>query len=81
LYWIILPRLGPLTGRDPAIPVSGHFSEAYNVFAIISTNPDKPYPVGYKIRGENGNPASFMAFIEYLIGTRVFFSRQNLGHG
>jgi hypothetical protein len=35
-------RACPLTGRVPAIPVSGDFREAYNLFAIISTNPDNP---------------------------------------
>jgi hypothetical protein len=67
-------RACPLTGRVPAIPVSGDFREAYNLFAIISTNPDKPYPIDYMIGRENGNAASFIAFIEYLIGTHFFFS-------
>jgi hypothetical protein len=62
-----------LTGRVPAIPVSGDFREAYNLFAIILINPDKPYPINYMIGRENGNAASFVAvFIEYLIGTRFF---------
>jgi hypothetical protein len=61
-----------LTGRVPAIPVSGDFREAYNLFAIISTNPNKPYPVDYMIGRVNGNAASFVAFIKYLIGTSCF---------
>jgi transposase len=65
-------RACPLTGRVPAIPVSGDFREAYNLFAIISTNPDKPYSIDYMIGRENGNATSFVAFIEYLIGTRFF---------
>jgi transposase len=65
-------RVCPLTGRVPAIPVRGDFREAYNLFAIISTNPHKPYPVDYMIGRENGNAASFVALIEYLIGTRFF---------
>jgi transposase len=65
-------RVCPLTGQVPAIPVSGDFREAYNLFAIISTNPHKPYPVDYMIGRENGNAASFVAFIEYLIWTRFF---------
>jgi hypothetical protein len=65
-------RACPLTGRVPAIPVSGDFRKAYNLYAIISTNPDKPYPIDYMIGRENGNAASFVAFIEYLIGTRFF---------
>jgi transposase len=65
-------RACPLTGRVPAIPVSGDFREAYNLFAIISNNPDKPHPIDYMIGRENGNAASFVAFIEYLLGTRFF---------
>ena len=65
-------RACPLTGRVPAIPVSGDFREAYNSFAIISTNPNKPYPVDYMISKENGSAASFVTFIEYLIATRFF---------
>jgi hypothetical protein len=65
-------RACPLTGRVPAIPVSGDLREAYSLFAIILTNPDKPYPIDYMIGRENGNAASFFAFIEYLIGTRLF---------
>jgi transposase len=61
-----------LTGRVPAIPVSRDFREAYNLFAIIATNPDELYPIDYMIGRENGNAASFVAFIEYLIGTRFF---------
>jgi hypothetical protein len=68
-------RACPLTDRVPAIPVRGDFREAYNLFAILLTNPpDKPYPVDYKIRGENGNAASFVVFIKYLIGKNDFFS-------
>jgi hypothetical protein len=66
-------RACPLTvGWVSAIPVSGDFREAYNLFAIISTNPEKPYPIDYMIGRENGNNASFVVFINYLIGTRFF---------
>jgi hypothetical protein len=61
-------RACPLTGRVPVIPVSGDFREAYYLSAIILTNLDKPYPTDYMIRREDGNAASFVAFIEYLIG-------------
>jgi hypothetical protein len=71
-------RACPLIGRVPAIPVSGDFREAYNLFAIISTNPDKPYPIDYMIGRENDNAASFVAFIEYLIGTRFFLHNKIL---
>jgi transposase len=66
-------RARPLTGRVPAIPVRRDFREAYNLFAIILENPDKPYPIDYMTGRENGNAASFVAFIEYLIATRFFF--------
>jgi hypothetical protein len=46
--------------------------ESFSDVAIILTNPDKPYPIEYMIGRENGNAASFEAFIEYLIGTRFF---------
>jgi hypothetical protein len=62
-----LPNRGrscPLTGRVPAIPVSGDFREAQNLFAIISTHPDKLYPIDYMIGHENGNATYFMVFIE-----------------
>jgi hypothetical protein len=55
-------RACSLTGRVPA----------YNLFAIISTNPNKPYPVDYMIGRENGNTTSFVACIKYLIATRFF---------
>jgi hypothetical protein len=66
-------RACPLTGRVPAIPVSGDFREAYNLIAIILTNPDRPYPIDYMIGRENGNSTAFNSFIEYLIATRFFF--------
>jgi hypothetical protein len=49
------------------------FREAYNLFAIMLTNLDKPYPIDYMIGHENGEAASFVAFIGHLIGTRSFF--------
>jgi hypothetical protein len=71
-------RACPLTGRVPAIPVSGDFREAYNLFAIILANPDKPYPIDYMIGRENGNATSFVAFIqEYLIVTRFVFTTRS----
>jgi hypothetical protein len=72
-------RACPLTGRVPAILVSGDFREAYNLFAIILTNPDKPYPIDYMIRRENGNATSFIAFIKHLIGTSFFLHDKILG--
>jgi hypothetical protein len=65
-------RVCPLTGRVPAIPVSRDFRDAYDLFAIILTNRDKPYPIDYMIGRENGNVASFLAFIKYIIGIRFF---------
>jgi hypothetical protein len=66
-------RVCPLTGQVPAIPVSGDFRDAYNLFSIILANLDLPYLIDYMIGRDNGNAASFVAFIEYLISTSFFF--------
>jgi hypothetical protein len=39
-----LPKKGradPLTGYIDYIPVTGDFREGYNIFAVVSANPDK----------------------------------------
>jgi hypothetical protein len=58
--------------------VSGDSREAHNFFAIISTNPNKPYPVDYMIGKENGNAAFLITFIKYLIATSFFVLRKIL---
>ena len=65
-------RADPLTGRVPAVPVSGDFREAYNLFAVISANPEKPYPIEYLLGKQNGNAVSFVALVEYLLVVRLF---------
>jgi hypothetical protein len=70
-------RACPLTGQVPAIPVSGDFRETYDLFAIILTDLDKPYKINYMIKHENGFAASFVAFIEYLIGNKLFFHKKS----
>jgi hypothetical protein len=55
-----------------AILVSGDFREAYNPLAIISSNPTKPLSIHYVIGKENGNSASFAAYIMELISSRWF---------
>jgi hypothetical protein len=62
----------PPKGYMDAILVSGDFSEAYNLVAIISANPSKPSPIHYIIGNENGNSTSFAAYIMELILTCWF---------
>jgi transposase len=68
-------RKDPLTGRLPAIHVSGDFRKAYNIMAVISANPEKEYPIDYTIGEENGTSEAFVGFITYLIAKR--FLRHN----
>jgi transposase len=65
-------RADPLTGYMDAILVSGEFREAYNLLAIISSNPTKPSPIHYVIGKENGNSTSFATYIMQLISSRWF---------
>ena len=63
----------PLTGYIPCIYVNGDFREqVYNLFAIISASPRKASPVAYSIGRDNGNAASFLAFINFLLSTNWF---------
>jgi transposase len=65
-------RADPLTGYIPCIYVNGDFREAYNLFAIISASPRKASPVAYSIGRDNGNAASFLAFINFLLSSNWF---------
>jgi transposase len=60
-------RADPLTGYIPCIYVNGDFRDSYNLFAIISVNPQKIRPVAYSLGRDNGNAASFCAFVEFLL--------------
>jgi transposase len=61
-------RADPLTGYYiPCILVNGNFRDAYNLIAIVSACPTKARPVAYSISHENGNAASFLVFIEFLL--------------
>ena len=60
-------RADPLTGFMAYIPVSGDFRDAFNLFAIVSANPDKPHPIEWIIGRENGDSHCFVAFIKHLI--------------
>ena len=54
----VLPKkvhADPLTGHIDAIPVSGDFCEAHNIFAIVSGSPNKRSSIAYHITKENGN--------------------------
>ena len=65
-------RRDPLTGRVRTLMVSGNFRVAYNLIAIISSNPNKARPCHWHIGRENGNAAAFVAFIENLITINWF---------
>ena len=56
-------RRDPVTGKRPAIMVSGNFCNAYNIFACISANPKKITPIAYHIERNNGSAVSFVTFI------------------
>jgi transposase len=64
-----------LDGKLLCIHVSGNFRQAYIVMAIISPNPDKPYPIDYTIAEENGTSDAFVGFLMYLAARR--FLRHN----
>ncbi len=63
-------RKDPLTGKLPCIHVSGDFRESYNIMALISSNPQKAYPMDYTIGKENGTSEAFVGFLTYLIAKR-----------
>ncbi len=71
-------RKDPLTGKLPCIHVSGDFRESYNIMAIISPNPMKPYPMDYTIGKENGTSEAFVGFLTYLIANRFFLHNEFL---
>ncbi len=65
-------RAHPLTGYVDAIPVSGDFQNAHNIYAIVLANPKKLSSIAYHITKESGNATQFVAFMKMLI-TSVFF--------
>ena len=54
------------------IPVSGDFRDAFNLFAIVSANPDKIHPIEWIIGRENEDSHCFVAFIKHLIRSGWF---------
>jgi hypothetical protein len=62
----------PLTGYVEAIPVSGDFRDAHNIFAVVSSSPTKKKSIAYHITKENGNATYFVAFIKMLIVSGYF---------
>ena len=64
-------RRDPLTGKIPAIYVSGNFRDAHNIFACISASEQKRNkPIAYQIERKNGTAKSFLDFICNMIATR-----------
>ena len=63
-------RKDPVTGKRPAIYVSGDFRECFNIFACISANPNKSTPIAYHIEKNNGTAVSFVKFICAMIQNR-----------
>ena len=60
-------RACPMTGYTPYLQVSGDFREAFNIFAVISSNPRKSKAMEHWITKDNGNANSFVMFIKMLI--------------
>ena len=71
-------RADPLTGYIDFIPVTGDFRQAYNIFAVISSNPAKPRPIQYRIDEENGTAHTFVRFITALIISGFFIHEEVL---
>jgi transposase len=65
-------RADPLTGRIPCVHVNGDFRDGCNLFAIVSASPRKVSPVACSVGRDNGNAASFLAFIEFLLARNWF---------
>jgi len=65
-------RADPLTGRREAIPVSGDFRDAHNIFAVISGNPLKSKPMEHLITKNNGTASEFVNFIVMLLASKWF---------
>ena len=57
-------RRKPLSGYTPYIPVSGDFREAFNIFAGVSYNPNKPLPCFHGITINNGTSETYVEFIK-----------------
>jgi hypothetical protein len=60
-------RADPLTGYVDAIPVSGNFRDAHNIFAVVSGSPTKKKSIAYHITKASGNATQFVAFVKMLI--------------
>jgi transposase len=60
-------RGDPLTGYVDAIPVSGDFRDAHNIFAVVSGSPTKKKSIAYHITKASGNATQFVAFVKRLI--------------
>ena len=56
-----------MSGYVPYIKVSGDFRDAFNVFAMITCNPQKNHCCFYNIQRNNGTSESFMSFLTQAI--------------
>jgi hypothetical protein len=65
-------RADPRTGCIPCVHVNGDCRDACDLFAITSANPRKSSPVACSIGRENGNAASLLGFIEFLLARNWF---------
>ena len=63
-------RRDPLTGKIPAIYVSGNFCNAHNIFACISASEHQKTPITYHIERNNGTAVTFVKFICNMIKNR-----------
>jgi hypothetical protein len=62
----------PFTEYVDAIPVSGDFWDAHNMFAVVSASPIKKKSMAYHITKENVNATQFVTFIKMLIISGCF---------
>ena len=56
-------RADPLSGYVPYIKVSGDFWDAFNIFCMVTCNPQKNHCCFYSIQRNNGTSESFMQFL------------------
>jgi hypothetical protein len=58
--------------------MSGDFRDSYSIMAIISPNPQKPYPMDYTIGKGNGTSEAFVGFLTYLIANLILLHNRFL---
>jgi hypothetical protein len=70
-------RADPTTAFMDFMPVSGDFHDAFNLFAVVSANPEKRHPIEWITGRENGDSHCFVPFMKHLI-TSGWFSHDEV---